>query len=96
MTALLLPKWAITMRKKSLSCGIDRTGHSIDYIRHSVVQMSQNLEEHQEKLKLFDHSKRLAMANFLFRVNLCSDLLRELICDPVGCNELQMLAQTDM
>ena len=93
-SALLLPEWAIKMRQTSLSFGMDRTGHSIDNVKHRVMQMFQILEQHQEDLKLFDHHKRLAMANFLFRVNLCSNLLKELISDPIGFNELKMLAGT--
>ena len=93
-SALLLPVWAIRMRKKSLTSGIDKSGHSLEYIRNSVVQMFQILEQHQEDLKLFDQRKRLAMANFLFRVNLCSDLLRDLISDPIGFNELKRVAET--
>ncbi len=94
MSALILPEGAIKMRKTALLCGMDRTGHSLDFTKKIVMQMAQILKENNEELKLFDDSKQLAMANYLFRANLCSDLLREIISDPIAFNELKMLAKT--
>lgn len=94
MSALILTPSASTIRRLVLSRGMDRTGHSPGYITLSVEDMAQILKENQEELKLFDHSKRLALANFLFRANLCSVLLREIVADPVCFKELKMLAET--
>ena len=91
MSALLLPP---KLKKLALDRGMDRTGFDIDYITLSVEEMAQILKKKQDELKLFDHSKRLALANFLFRSNLCSDLLREIISDPIAFDELKMLAET--